>query len=123
MTVRSAKPSSRCCESCLDCRELVLESLPRCCRTDRSETPAVVQFQRVAVAERDTGSRFEIFRLRPSLRIDRCPVTCLKVEIRAVRLEPGGLILGDESLPPRIRHRVGFGTRWSCRRRWVLLLR
>ena len=63
-----------------------------------------MQFQRVAVAERDTGSRFEIFRLRPSLRIDRCPVTCLKVEIRAVRLEPGGLILGDESL------RRGFAT-------------
>ncbi len=91
-------------ESCLDCRELVLESLPRCC-AHRSETPAVVQFQRVAVAERDTGSRFEIFRLRPSLRIDRCPVTCLHFEVGSIRFEPGGLIFGHEFLDDRfIRH-------------------
>ena len=76
-------------------RQLVLKALPRS-RADTAEAPAVVELERVAVADHNRIACFECACLGPAGTVHLGPVGGLCCQVVAVWLKAGGGVLLDD---------------------------
>jgi hypothetical protein len=90
------EPQATSSESGPAALQLVPEPSRRRC-ADRREGPAVVQLERVAVADGQPGAALELHRLDPSAASDAHPVVGLGSKVAAVGFCAGRHVLGDES--------------------------